>query len=534
MLDFVTRMDGLRGSRRIAEALLGVLHEDGDASSRARVFRALGDDASVLERPDAWLDEDLLYAMLSAARLDRRRAQRVGQFMVSPSALSLALCYSGLGSPPKAYRRVDSLLARESKGGRYTALRVGEQSASIQYEYASPPAGGSVGPADPTEWGEVLCGIRQGMLSALPGLFGLTRAHVIETACVGAGDPYCEFSVQWRRHRRRALALGVGLGFVAGSVSWGVGLLPVFAWPALTLLGAATGRCVDLALQLQAVAGVNRGQLALLEQLDAGLSDRMDALAQLQGDQEVSRAAPVAASLDRGEGLIPASPPSDFTRTPPGETTGLVRQGAARIYESSSAMRDDLASLQSRFEGTDHADVLGRLQSCEQQGRRIAEAASEIDRAVGGGVMRRKTDLRALVDRAIAGLRSDWPSELQIELDAAGALPPVNCDPLQIEVMIEQLLKNASEANGGVGRVIISLSPHAEGVEVAVTDEGAGIEDELLDQVFDPFVSEPDESAPTGLGLPVCFRIVEEHGGELRFQPGSEGGARVAFVLPVE
>ena len=63
---------------------------------------------------------------------------------------------------------------------------------------------------------------------------------------------------------------------------------------------------------------------------------------------------------------------------------------------------------------------------------------------------------------------------------------------------------------------------------------GAGIEDELLDQVFDPFMSESDEETPGGLGLPVCFRIVEEHGGELRFQPGEDGGARVAFVLPVE
>ena len=99
---------------------------------------------------------------------------------------------------------------------------------------------------------------------------------------------------------------------------------------------------------------------------------------------------------------------------------------------------------------------------------------------------------------------------------------------------VEQLLKNASEANAGVGTVTVSLNPHSDGVEVAVTDEGEGIEDELLEQVFDPFVSEPEEDTPTGLGLPVCFRIVEEHGGELRFQPGAEGGARVAFVLPVE
>jgi signal transduction histidine kinase len=139
-----------------------------------------------------------------------------------------------------------------------------------------------------------------------------------------------------------------------------------------------------------------------------------------------------------------------------------------------------------------------------------------------------------MVERAISGLRSDWPSDLQIQLDVAGALPPVHCDPLQIEIMIEQLLKNAAEANAGVGTVSVFLSPHSEGIEVAVSDEGAGIEDELLDQVFDPFVSESDEEAPGGLGLPVCFRIVEEHGGELRFQPSEDGGARVAFVLPVE
>ena len=513
---------------------MAVLLEDGDAATRARVLRALGDQESVLERPDGWMPADALLAMLVAARFDRGRAQRMGQALVKPSALSMALCYSGLASPSKAYRRVDALLARESQGGQYTALHVGDESASIQYVYADSDPLESSCAVDWSACGEVLCGMRQGMLSTLPGLFGLTSARVIETACVCAGDPYCEFSVQWTRHRRRALWTGALVGCLAGVVSSATGFLPWLVLPGLALLGAVLGRSVDLTLQLEAVAGVSRGQLALLEQLDAGLSDRMDALAQLQGDEQVSRAMPVPAGFERGEGLIPASPPGDFTRTSPGETTGLVRQGAARIYESSSAIRDDLTSLQTRFDGCDQREILGRLQSCEQHGRRIAEVASDIDRAVGGGVMRRKTDVRALVERAISGLRAEWSSDLHIQLDVAGALPPVNCDPLQIEVMIEQLLKNAAEANAGAGTVTISLCPHSEGVEVAVSDEGAGIEDELLDQVFDPFVSESDEEAPGGLGLPVCFRIVEEHGGELRFQPSEDGGARVAFVLPVE
>ena len=77
MLDFATRMDGLRGNRRIAEALLSVLHEDGDGVTRAHVVRALGDVSSVLERPDPWLGEESLRSMLVAARFDRSRAQRL-------------------------------------------------------------------------------------------------------------------------------------------------------------------------------------------------------------------------------------------------------------------------------------------------------------------------------------------------------------------------------------------------------------------------------------------------------------------------
>ncbi|MAI79100.1 MAG: hypothetical protein CL917_09185 [Deltaproteobacteria bacterium] len=536
MLDFHSRLGGLVGNRRIADALIGVLTEDGQSSTRSRVLRALGEDAAMLERPDPWIPVESLRTMLAAAHFDRGRARRLGEALVRPSVLSIALCYSGLASPSKVYRRVDQLLARESRCGFYEPIQVGEQSACIRYSsgHEGPDETEVLSAADWSECGELLCGMRQGMLAMLPSLFGLRPADVVETACVHNGDPCCEFSVQWARSRRRGLWMGTGIGLSAGAVAAALGLPGVLVMLGFPLLGAALGRSVDLSLQLEAVAGVSRGQLALLEQLDSGLSDRMDALAQLQGDQEVSRALPSASSFDQGEGLVPASIQREVSPVSVGETTGVVREGAAEVYSSSSDLRDDLAALRTEWVSLDRSELMVRLERCEEYGRQIGEAASEIDRAVGGGLIRRKSDLRALVERAISRLQRDHSNGLEFEVDVAGALPPVHCDPLQIEIVVEQLLQNAAKANGHVGRVSLSLRPHADGVEVAVLDQGQGIEADLLDEVFDPFVSEADENGPGGLGLPVCFRIVEEHGGELRFQTGDSGGARVAFVLPVE
>lgn len=529
MPDLHTRIGGLVSNRRIALALLEVLAEDGDSATRSRVLRALGDAAGLLERSEGWIAPDRVRAMLDAARFDRRRARRIGQALVRPSVLSLLICYSGIASPAKLYRRVQQVLARESEGVRYEAVEVGERNARIRCHPAEPDSS-----AEWAECGEVLCGLRQGMLAGLPALFGLTPARVVETACRFAGDPYCEFAANWTRHRRSGMLTGAALGLLLGGWAISFGFPAVWALAGAVGLGAALGRCADLAMQLEAVAGVRRGQLALLEHMDQGLSERMDALAQLQTDAPVSREPEAPAHFEQGEGLIPATPHSDSIRTSAGETTCLIRQGAARIYESASALREDLAALQGQLGEGEGAGLRSGLQSCEQHGRRMGEVATEIDRAVGGGVMRRKTDVRAMIERAVASLQPSWPAEVEIELDVAGAQPSVCCDPLQIEIVIEQLLQNAVAANGQAGRVTVSVGPHTEGVEIAVSDEGEGIEADLLDQVFDPFVAGGEDESPMGLGLPVCFRIVEEHGGELRIQTGEERGARVAFVLPVD
>jgi two-component system sensor histidine kinase KdpD len=74
-------------------------------------------------------------------------------------------------------------------------------------------------------------------------------------------------------------------------------------------------------------------------------------------------------------------------------------------------------------------------------------------------------------------------------------------------------------------------------VEVSVTDDGPGIPDDELERIFAPYVRREDVSHPgVGLGLALCRRLVEAHGGEIRAESGEAdgetSGARFWFTLP--
>jgi len=98
-----------------------------------------------------------------------------------------------------------------------------------------------------------------------------------------------------------------------------------------------------------------------------------------------------------------------------------------------------------------------------------------------------------------------------------------------------QLLCNAVEASRGLSEspeVSVSLRKMSRGVELAVEDRGVGIESSELDEVFDPFFGERQAGVDEGFGLPVCLRIVERHGGELRIEAEDRPGTRVSVLLP--
>jgi nitrogen fixation/metabolism regulation signal transduction histidine kinase len=120
-----------------------------------------------------------------------------------------------------------------------------------------------------------------------------------------------------------------------------------------------------------------------------------------------------------------------------------------------------------------------------------------------------------------------WPSAQLV-----GPLPdaPAWFDPAQIEQVVINLLKNASESGGPPDAVTLSVTSLGErGVRITVADRGPGMDPAVMERALVPFYSTKDKGS--GLGLTLCREIVEAHGGALRLENRDGGGLAVHVRL---
>jgi len=141
--------------------------------------------------------------------------------------------------------------------------------------------------------------------------------------------------------------------------------------------------------------------------------------------------------------------------------------------------------------------------------------------------------LRELFDEIIA-LQRPVIDEDEVVVDVR-CDPGVSCtaDRERLKQALLNLVVNAVEAMRGRPDRRLTLSAGDTGsdrFEIRVEDTGPGLSPDLVEDVFDPFVT--TKEAGTGLGLPIVRRIVEQHGGSIVVEPADGGGARARMVLP--
>lgn len=120
-------------------------------------------------------------------------------------------------------------------------------------------------------------------------------------------------------------------------------------------------------------------------------------------------------------------------------------------------------------------------------------------------------------------------------LDPANVPTEVRLDAFRIRRVFGNLFQNAFDALAGRpdGRIRVRVRIVGDEVETEIADNGPGIAPEVLQHVFQPFVTF-GKAHGTGLGLAICDRIVAEHGGRITAENAAEdGGARFRFWLPV-
>jgi signal transduction histidine kinase len=131
--------------------------------------------------------------------------------------------------------------------------------------------------------------------------------------------------------------------------------------------------------------------------------------------------------------------------------------------------------------------------------------------------------------------------QLQIRLALDREDPRARFDPLRIEQVLTNLLGNAIKYARAGGTIEISTRSvtygpsQRAGVEVCVADDGPGVSPEDRERIFEPYVraGEVSRAGGLGLGLAICKRIIEAHGGEIRVTDRAAGeGASFFFTLP--
>jgi PAS domain S-box-containing protein len=122
-------------------------------------------------------------------------------------------------------------------------------------------------------------------------------------------------------------------------------------------------------------------------------------------------------------------------------------------------------------------------------------------------------------------------STVTLETELPADLPDLAADPRQLEQVIVNLILNACKAMPHGGRLAIQAATDAEHVRIEVTDTGAGIPPEHLERIFDPFYSRFHAGA--GLGLALCRRIMDAHGGSITVNSPPDQGATFRLLLPL-
>jgi two-component system sporulation sensor kinase A len=119
-----------------------------------------------------------------------------------------------------------------------------------------------------------------------------------------------------------------------------------------------------------------------------------------------------------------------------------------------------------------------------------------------------------------------------IRINSKPRLPLVRCDENQIKQVLINLMKNAIEAMPGGGTVTVryGMDETKRALIVYIEDEGVGIPPDLLERLGEPFLTTKEKG--TGLGIMVCYKIIEAHEGVLSISSKPGQGTVVKIVLP--
>ncbi len=196
-----------------------------------------------------------------------------------------------------------------------------------------------------------------------------------------------------------------------------------------------------------------------------------------------------------------------------------------------------------------HHPLRFHIEQVKAQGERAARLTRQLLAFSSRQVLERKNlDANQIISEMEKFLRRVIGENIELKVEISAMVSTVYVDPGQVEQVLMNLCVNSRDAMPGGGRLQIKTSnvmldeafcrsnPWARPggyVEVAITDTGVGMPQEVMEHIFEPFFTTKEKGKGTGLGLPMVYGIVRQHDGLVHVvsQPGKGTTFKVFFPL---
>lgn len=226
------------------------------------------------------------------------------------------------------------------------------------------------------------------------------------------------------------------------------------------------------------------------------------------------------------------------------ESVGTLAGGIAHDFNNLLQVIGGYTSMLLSAKSRDIHEV-EKLKTIEKAVERASELVSNLLTFSRKNVsMKKDVDLNIEINSSVQILKRTLPKMVRINTELDPSVSKISADPVQIEQIILNLGKNASDAMPDGGILLIKTEcidqsgdfhckcgelKKGRFVLLSVSDTGTGMDEETKEHVFDPFFTTKDIGKGTGLGLASVYGIVENHGGHIHCE--SEPGKGTVFSI---
>jgi signal transduction histidine kinase len=174
-----------------------------------------------------------------------------------------------------------------------------------------------------------------------------------------------------------------------------------------------------------------------------------------------------------------------------------------------------------------------RIRDIVQNLRGLSRAGAAGPGGAGGAPLRKQPcDFNRLIEKSLLLAQTTFSKNIAVEKDY-GNIPPVEADETQIQQVFLNILVNAGQALGEKGRIRIRTRAEGGKAVASIADDGPGIPPDNLGHLFEPFFTTKPVGQGIGLGLHICYQIMQAHQGSIEARSPVGQGAEFLVMLPL-